>query len=51
MRIPSAWRIERRVDLERVGGLEFSRTTAAELLVDLKGLEDDYHCALYSRMF
>ena len=50
-RIPSAWRFERRRDLERVVRNEFPPDLGDELLAGHEGLEVDYHYALYSRTF
>jgi ubiquinone/menaquinone biosynthesis C-methylase UbiE len=46
--IRSAWRFERREDLERVVRLEFPAGDAAELLAEHPGFEVEYHYALYS---
>ena len=50
-RIPSAWRFERRLDLERVVRNEFPPELAEELLVEQADLDVDYHYALYARTF
>ena len=50
-RIPSAWRFERRLDLEQVVRNEFPPELAEELLVEHAGLDVDYHYALYARTF
>jgi len=46
--VRSAWRFERREDLERVVRLEFPAGSAAELLAGHTGLEVEYHYALYA---
>jgi SAM-dependent methyltransferase len=46
--IRSAWRFERRENLERVVRLEFPADLAADLLAEHTGLEVEYHYVLYS---
>jgi SAM-dependent methyltransferase len=49
--IPSAWRFERRADLERVVRNEFPAELARELIAEHAGLEVEYVYALYARTF